>query len=143
MPILVKITKISMSQNFTLFSKSYEIPERIDNEQMKFLIFYLYRLWRKNITLGRHAIQNYKYLNSLLFGRLTQKGGVHQLQNSHIFNRKELEDTTHINGNGLKMNISLLWVYLKIIGLILLNSSICLGIKNPHINVPKTMFPYA
>ena len=53
------------AQNFLLhkishFSNSCEISERIDDEQMKCLIFYLYRLWWKVITLGRHAIQNYK-----------------------------------------------------------------------------------
>ena len=49
-----------LSQNFTLFSKSYEISERIDDEKIKCLIFYLYRLWRKFIILVQHAIQNYK-----------------------------------------------------------------------------------
>ena len=38
----------------------------------------------------------------------------------------------HINGNGLTSTSSLWWVYLQIIGLIPLNSSICLGLQRFH-----------
>ena len=53
--------------------------------------------------------------------------GYPNFKNSYLFKRKELEDAPHINRNGLMRTISLWWVYLKILGLILLNSSICTG----------------
>ena len=53
--------------------------------------------------------------------------GYTNFKNSYLFNRKELEDAPHINGNGLTRTISLWWVYLQILGLIPLNSSICTG----------------
>ena len=63
----------------------------------------------------------------VLFGQLTQKDGVHQHQNSSLFNCKELEDAPYIIGNGLTRTIFLWWVYVKILGLIPLNYSICTG----------------
>ena len=57
MPILVKMPKTLSFTKFHTFPQKLKIP--ID-EQTICLIFYLYRLWRKFITLGRHAIQNYK-----------------------------------------------------------------------------------
>ena len=49
------------------------------------------------------------------------------LKNPYLFNHKELEDSPHINRNLFTMNISVWWVYLKSLGLIPLNSSICIG----------------
>ena len=42
------------------------------------------------------------------------------------------KDDPHINGNGLTMTISLWWVYLQILGLRPLNSSICSGLQRFH-----------
>ena len=51
--------------------------------------------------------------------------GYTNFKNSYLFNRKELEDAPHINGNGLTRTIYLGWGFLQILGLIPLNSSIC------------------
>ena len=64
---------------------------------------------------------------SFVWSAHPKKVGCTNFKNSHLFNCKELEDAPHINENGLMRNISLLWVYLQMFGLIPLNSSICIG----------------
>ena len=53
--------------------------------------------------------------------------GYTNFKNSYLFNCKELEDSPHINKNGLKRNIPLWWVYFQTLGLIPLHSSIYTG----------------